>query len=375
MKLNGPRIKTAALAVSAALMLSACATIGPPQPPSLELPKPITDLRATRKGDHVTLTWTVPTVTTDRRKVQSAGPTRICRRTEPVLTECGTPIGEALPSPPTPATSGSKKKASAAYTDSLVGQIQMVKMQPGASGFMTYAIESLNAAGRTAGLSNQVRVSLMATLPPPQNFAAQVTAQGVVLTWTPDVPPSNAASAKYVYRVYRREEGSQQSNLVGETALGNGAPGSVTDSVIVWEKTYEYRAETVTMLSPEKTMPPNSPETQIEGDDTPEIKVFTHDVFPPTVPTGLQAAASGPGQKTFIDLVWAPGTDADLDGYNVYRHHGSAAPERINTALVKSPAYRDEAVAPGNQYSYSVSAVDVRGNESARSDEAGEAVP
>ena len=165
-------------------------------------------------------------------------------------------------------------------------------------------------------------------------------------------------------------EGSQQSNLVGETPLGNGAPGSVADSVIVWEKTYEYRAETVTMLSPEKTMPPNNPETQIEGDDTPEIKVFTHDVFPPTVPTGLQAAASGPGQKTFIDLVWAPGTDADLDGYNVYRHHGSAAPERINTALVKSPAYRDEAVAPGNQYSYSVSAVDAyAATRSARSDE------
>jgi hypothetical protein len=42
---------------------------------------------------------------------------------------------------------------------------------------------------------------------------------------------------------------------------------------------------------------------------------------------------------------------------------------------VKTPAYRDEAVASGKRYRYSVSAVDTRGNESARSEEAGETVP
>jgi fibronectin type 3 domain-containing protein len=36
------------------------------------------------------------------------------------------------------------------------------------------------------------------------------------------------------------------------------------------------------------------------------------------------------------------------------------------------PAYRDSDVKPGVRYSYSVSAVDARGNESARSEEASE---
>jgi len=36
------------------LLFTACATMGPPQPPSLELAKPPTDLRAVRKGDRVT---------------------------------------------------------------------------------------------------------------------------------------------------------------------------------------------------------------------------------------------------------------------------------------------------------------------------------
>jgi fibronectin type 3 domain-containing protein len=85
--------------------------------------------------------------------------------------------------------------------------------------------------------------------------------------------------------------------------------------------------------------------------------------------------SSGPGQKTFIDLVWAPVTDVDLDGYNVYRHEEGLPPVKVNTALVKSPAYRDAVVISGKSYMYSVSAVDVRGNESTRSEEAGETVP
>jgi hypothetical protein len=43
--------------------------------------------------------------------------------------------------------------------------------------------------------------------------------------------------------------------------------------------------------------------------------------------------------------------------------------------LVKTPAFRDMNVESGKTYVYSISAVDVRGNESARSPEASEAVP
>jgi len=59
----------------------------------------------------------------------------------------------------------------------------------------------------------------------------------------------------------------------------------------------------------------------------------------------------------------------------VYRHEEGAAPVKVNTELVKTPAYRDANVASGKSYWYSVSAVDVRGNESAKSEEASERVP
>jgi hypothetical protein len=354
------------LALGAPVMVTACATIGPPQPPSLELPKAPTDLRATRKGDRVILTWTLPSVTTDRQTVRSVGPTRICRGLEPVLAQCGVPVGEAPVQPGSTRAQSSKKKVAGSYTDSLNGPLQ----SDDPSSFITYAIEVLNAAGRGAGLSNRVRVSLARTLPPPQDFGARVTGQGVVLSWTSDLPAGPAPPVHYVYRIYRRLEGSQEEILAGQIAAGSDRSLALTDSSIEWEKTYEYRAEIVTEMAQE-----NKPEVPVEGDDTPEIKVFADDVFPPAVPSGLQAVSSGPGQKTFVDLVWAPVTDVDLDGYNVYRHEEGSAPVKVNAEPVKAPAYRDASVASGKNYSYSVSAVDVRGNESARSEETSETVP
>jgi hypothetical protein len=349
-------------ALGAPLLLLACATLGPPKPPSLDLPKPPADLRATRKGDKVTLTWTVPAMTTDRQAARSLGPTRICRSVEPKFEQCGTPAGEAA----RPARTAIAKKTTASYADVLPSALQ----GENSSAFISYAVEVLNADGRGAGLSNQVRVPSVEALPPPKDFTAHVTGQGVVLNWMGVSPSTTGSVLRFVYRVYRRLEDTQQQFLVGEVPAGTDQVFSLTDSSIEWEKTFEYHGEAVTIISSA-----GQPEAQVEGDDSPEVKVFADDVFPPAVPSGLQAVFSGPGQQSFIDLIWAPVTDVDLDGYYIYRHEEGAPPVKLNIQPVKTPAYRDTSVAAGKNYLYSVSAVDVRGNESARSEEAGERVP
>src|SRR5215467_851033 len=106
------------LALGMPLLLTACATVGPPLPPSLELPKPPKDLRAARKGDKVILTWTVPAVTTDRQSVRIMGSTRICRGGEASLTQCGQPVGVASPQA-IPFANSPAKKISGTYTDAL----------------------------------------------------------------------------------------------------------------------------------------------------------------------------------------------------------------------------------------------------------------
>jgi hypothetical protein len=345
------------IAVGAAVMMTACASIGPPQPPSLELPKPPLDLRAVRKGDRVTLTWTIPTATTDRQTVRSVGATRICRGVQAKLMECGTAVGEAAPG--VVPNQSPKQKISGTYTDLLPAEME--NEDPASQA--TYAVEVLNANGRGAGLSNQVRVALVRTLPPPRDFDARVTGQGVVLSWTNELPAADSA-VHSVYRVYRRPLGGTEQTVVGEVPAGE-RNATLTDSSFEWEKTYEYRAEVVTVIGAQ----------EVEGDDTPEVKVFADDVFPPAVPSGLQAVFSGPGQQAFIDLIWAPASDVDLDGYNVYRREEGGAAEKVNADAVKSPAYRDTRVVAGKRYFYTVTAVDVRGNESARSEEAEESVP
>jgi len=277
---------------------------------------------------------------------------------------------------PTPVRLGSSKPSAkrsdkkvqpipATYTDTLPRQLE----SDNPAGFVTYAVEALNRHGRSAGLSNQVQVPLAETLPPPRDFAVQVTGQGAVLTGTAD-PFTPHPPVRYVYRIYRHPEGSPQSILVGQVPDNGEAAFAFTDPSIEWEKNYEYHANIATVIAR-----PGQPDAQVEGEDTPEVKVFTHDIYPPAVPSGLQAVFSGPGQSLFIDLVWAPVTDLDFAGYNVYRHEPGSAPEKLNTEPLKTPAYRDTAVSSGRGYSYSVSSVDGRGNESARSEEASERVP
>ncbi len=190
------------------------------------------------------------------------------------------------------------------------------------------------------------------------------------MTWKPVTAPRDIPGLRYLYRVYRRDAGASGETVAGEVAVTDETPPSLLDSAFVWEKTYDYRLTVVTMIAQEK-----GTEQQVEGEDAPSVTVVAHDVFPPATPTGLQAVFSGPGQKPFIDLIWAPDTESDLAGYNIYRHEQDGQPVKLNSEPVKAPAFRDTEILPGHQYSYSVSAVDVRGNESPRSEEAGEAVP
>jgi hypothetical protein len=369
------------------LLLASCAQTGPPLPPSLELPKPPNDLRASRKGNRVTLSWSEPTLTTDRQGVRYTGPTLVCRSSESEITACGNPAA-TLPAPPAapqkggstrPAAqkSGAPRPAPLTYTDTLNAAMQ--RQDPAAE--VTYAVEILNRSARGAGLSNRVHVPAVVTLPPPSDLAAELTGDGVALTWTSAGESQNVPLLQQRYRIYRRDESSGKDEIAGEVPVGGPGPAHFTDSGFEWEGTYLYRITAVSIIKR-----PDS-EVQVEGDDTAPVRVIAHDVFPPNVPAGLQAAYSGEGQKPFIDLIWAPVTNADLAGYNVYRSEylsetKSAAAEeagekmvKLNSELVKSPSYRDSAVVSGKTYSYSVSAVDVRGNESQRSEATSEPVP
>jgi len=350
------------------LSLTGCGVPGIPRPPSLDLPQPVTDLRAVRKGEEVFLAWAIPTATTDGPRLRHLGSTQICRSTDSAATDCARSIASVAPPPQSQQANSATRNTNrqVTFTDQLPPAI--LSSDPAAEFF--YAVSVLNQRGRSAGLSNKVIVPAVVALPPPSDFRAQVTADGVLLSWTGISQSEETAELRNLYRVYRREEATRADMIVGEMPFGALRTYLILDHSFEWEKSYEYRATVVNLIHVA-----GRPETQFEGDDTPSIRVFAHDIFPPAVPSGLQAVFSGVGQQPFVDLIWAPDTEPDLAGYYVYRHEPGTPEQKINPEIVKTPAYRDTKVSPGHTYFYSVSAVDVRGNESAHSAEASESVP
>jgi len=352
--------------VLALAFLCACGVPGAPQPPSLKLPKPVRDLRAERKGDQVTLTWTAPRVTTDQEGIKQLGTTRICRSlgTEPA-SACAA-VGEIPGAQLSPAKP-------AGFAGTLTETLQQQRW----AGFVTYSVEVQNIYGRSAGLSNQVQVSLAPALRAPVELKAEVTAQGIELRWRGDghlKPGSGAWEGSY--RVYREplQEGARRVALdAGEMdnpQIVNAVVGfHFLDKSAEWENKYRYVVVPITRYGQGEQA------GEFEGEES-AVEVFARDVFPPAVPSGVEAVYTPvPQQAGFIDLTWTPDTEADLAGYNVYRHEEGAEAVKINAELVKTPAFRDNNVVAGHKYLYSVSAVDLRGNESGRSSVASEAVP
>jgi len=81
------------------------------------------------------------------------------------------------------------------------------------------------------------------------------------------------------------------------------------------------------------------------------------------VPTDLTAAATG----LTVDLIWQPVDDPSLAGYNIYRQpaNSTAAPTRLNATPIDVPGYHDAIPAPpAAAYTYTVTSVDTKGNES-----------
>ena len=66
------------------------------------------------------------------------------------------------------------------YSDTL--PLQLEEEDP--AGFAIYAVEIMNDHGRSAGLSNQVVIPLAPTIAPPEQVSAEVSAEGVRVSWS-----------------------------------------------------------------------------------------------------------------------------------------------------------------------------------------------
>lgn len=338
------------------LLLAGCGMIAAPQPPSLKLPEPVTDLTAQRTGDQVTLHWTMPNRTTDKVLLVGDQRVQVCRRID---SEPCTDVADLLFAPDKPAE----------FTDHLPSDIASGAHRP-----VIYTVQLENRSRRTAGPSNAALTTAGAAPAQIIGFNAQAQPDGVVLSWTPEGPNPTAdqtiAATIHIDRKLVQPSGAPKSSVLAEQTLEYSGPdlGHVLDRDAALDNTYTYSVQRIARITLQ--------DKSIEVASVPsDITINARDVFPPAVPTGLQAIADPEARA--IDLSWQPNTEPDLAGYTVYRREAgsNSTPQRISSAAQPEPSFHDLNVQSGHTYEYSVSAVDHDANESNRSPEVEESLP
>lgn len=338
--------------------LAGCGTPGPPQPPSLNLPGRVEDLAAVRNGNQVDLTWTMPKHSTDHLMLKNSITAQVCRGES--AAKCSPVSNLTLP----PAKPGS-------YTDALPAPLSSGRPRP-----VSYFVELKNRAGRSAGLSNAAVVLAGQAPAPVGGLSAQVRSTGVVLHWTANDPQD---AVRLHRRLLTPPPAQKRESLqaappepLEQNLLVDSDTGQALDKAIQFGNTYEYTAQRVARVEV------NGSTFELAGELSAPVRVEAADVFPPAVPAGLAAVATGSenGIPATVDLNWQPDTDSDLAGYFVYRREDDTSWRRLSGEKpVAAPAFHDTDVLPGHTYRYSVSAVDLGGHESDRSAEARETVP
>lgn len=376
---NGARFN---LAAALGVVLAGCGMPGAPTPPSLNLPQPVNDLAAVRTGDHVSLTWTVPTKNTDKLLLKGNVDVKICRR-DSLSRTC--PVAGSLSLAP---------GVAGTFSEDLPEEFAT-----GMPRLLTYYVQLQNRNGRAAGVSNGAAVLAGEAPAAVAGLDAEVRKEGVVLRWNDTSEGPEATEVRLERKLLtpvaagvspasKPNEAKQLPTDGPAKGLLAPEPERVEQNLLVEMKgetrdraidrdirfgaTYEYRAERVIRTQVDgKTM-------ELDGPLSAPVRVEVADVFPPAVPQGLAAVAvaAEDGNPAVVDLNWQPNTETDLAGYIVYRRENGGEWQRISPAQpVAGPGFHDGQVQAGHAYEYAVTAIDQSGHESGRSATAAETVP
>ena len=367
------------------LLLTGCASQGPLQPPTLHLPALAQKLVAERVGDRVELNWTTSANTTDGVKMKGAMTANICLDSHP--------SSSALAASPSKGTKKRSKTPAVVSSPSACNAVQHLAVTPGAGKavvemstplaagsphLVAYSVELLNDKGRSAGPSAPVFVAAGAA--PPATGALKISPrrESAVVEWQPDSAPAVvelkrtlvATTAGPVSDAPKVKPAASPTPfaptpkepprelVLRPDAAGKDAGGMVDTSVRDGD-TYTYVAQRVETL----TLAGHS--LEMRSAPSPVATLTYHDVFPPKAPTDLVLVPGGGfGEPPSIDLSWDANLENDVVGYNIYRSSGADF-VKVNADPVPVPSFSDVHVEPGQQYTYRVTAVDQRKNESA----------
>ncbi len=334
MKLTLAAVVSGAALLLAALLLNACAIlgpgyIGPIQNPAVEIPVLVTDLRAVEYNDQIIAFFTLPKLTTEGKELKTvraidfyAGPGGPGSNDPNSWFHTATHY--SVPAPP-----GSSALVPGPYEYPIPAQAFVGKD-------IVLYVRSTGPKGRQSLWSLPAVLNVTAPIPQPTDVMAESRKDGVRLSWKGSGPK---------YRLLR-STGTAMPEPVGES----DKPEYLDDSA-QFGTTYQYL---VLAFADDKH--------QSAISDPLKTPITPEDKFPPDVPSGVTANAG----VSAIELLWELNTEADFKGYNVFRSVDNAPFVKI-ASLITAATYNDADVQPGKAYRYQVSAVDLLDNESDRS--------
>jgi len=358
------------LIMALAATLIGCGTPGDPVPPSPLVPTAIADLSAHQTGDGVALNFSLPSKTVRGEHLQQAPEVQILRGE---LKPDRTPNPKSFRVVETVPGELAAKYQSDDHTQ-IVTSISPADNRS-ASGFdAVFAVRTQASRKRASADSNIVTLHVYPVPAPIGQLQSKFTESAIDLSWQP-VSQTAAGDPIAVteYHVYRGEldAKSYDPNITGPDVLHQkfAAPLArldrtndphYSDKQFDFGKTYVYIVRSVTTAGG----------NELESSDSEPLILKPTDTFPPSTPQDVVAASienpetTPPSQE--IDLSWSINAEQDLAGYRVYRSETQGEKGSLLTQdLLLSPAYRDTSVTSGHRYWYSVTAVDLSGNESA----------
>ena len=362
-------LRSTAIAVASACLLSACGAQGPPRPPRVEKPERVTDLAVRQVGRALVLTFTLPTLAADGQGLSKPLEIEIFRTVTPAGQKPAAITGAGAPGTQLPPGDVARytRDERIEYPSPLSEQ----EFSRSAGSTVSFAVRGLTRGFRgrplLAEVSNTASATLLDVSGPVEGLEVQTTEHALDLRWTaPGRTLTGGASGNLAgYHVYKSKTGKPDSfEQVAETA-----DAAYQDHEFLFDRTYCYKVRAVFKQAGQTA----------ESEDSKPAVVTPHDIFPPATPAGL----TGLYTAGAVELIWTANSEPDLAGYNVYRRDesgpapgtGPAAPQKLNHEFVGTPIFRDTSIEPRHKYSYRVTAVDLAKNESPPSAEVEVEVP
>ncbi len=366
---NDPILALLALA----LLTGACGKKLAPEPPLEVLPARVETIRLTQEGSDVVLRFPYPSRTTAGEPL-----TDLTRVT--VYRQLALAPSAAMAPPTSPADAAAKERDEADFRRNAqrVRELSRADMDGATYGgelvirdsllplyaekrlgkvSLRYGVTATRDRRRESAISPLV--GIVPKVPPkaPGSLQALVEERRVCLGWrAPKALLDGTAAGTLAFAIYRREEREEE---YGEPLKVVTGAESFADEAVVPETRYAYTVR----AAPSPSAP------LVQGPPADEIVVDTRDVFPPPRPEGLQVLVEATGTR----LVWSPVLSPDLLGYAIYREEPDGRLRLLARGLTEttyfdqSPPRREPTAAPsGRSAGYAVSAVDRKGNESAR---------